>query len=81
LLLYGYGLGYYGRVGPGPVMVASIIFAMVLTIFANFWVKQFRYGPFEWLWRGATYGKLPTLLISTPSSEPQTLAAGARQRK
>jgi uncharacterized membrane protein YeiB len=24
-------------------------------------MARFRFGPLEWLWRGATYGKLPIL--------------------
>ncbi|WP_345263427.1 DUF418 domain-containing protein [Nibrella viscosa] len=25
---------------------------------SQWWLSDFRYGPLEWLWRSATYGKL-----------------------
>lgn len=32
-------------------------------IFSNLWLKYFRLGPFEWLWRTLTYGKIQKLSI------------------
>ncbi len=80
LLLYGYGLGYYGQVGPGTVIVASVIFSVFITLFAQQWVKKFRFGPFEWLWRGVTYGKLPALRMRTQAPELSVMGGGAAQR-
>jgi uncharacterized protein len=62
LLLYGYGMGYYGNVGPAWVIIAGGACALSLSAAANLWVLHFHFGPFEWLWRGATYGKLPALV-------------------
>jgi uncharacterized protein len=57
LLFSGYGAGL-GHIRP------VFAFPMALTLFAcqsvssTLWLKRFRFGPAEWLWRSATYGKL-----------------------
>ena len=52
-----WGLGLFGSV-PRPVMllVAAAIW-LVLAIAATLWLARFRFGPAEWLWRSATYGR------------------------
>ena len=57
LLFYGYGFGLYGKVDlETGTLIAVGIFA-IQVIFAELWLLKFRMGPFEWLWRKATYGK------------------------
>jgi uncharacterized protein len=29
--------------------------------FSNWWMRRFRYGPMEWLWRSLTYGSIGPL--------------------
>jgi uncharacterized protein len=61
LLFYGYGLGWYGEVDRwGQVQIALWIFAAQVAL-SPLWLRHFRYGPLEWLWRGLTYGQLPAL--------------------
>lgn len=61
LLFYGYGLGWYGQVDRwGQVQIALLIFAAQVAL-SPLWLRYFRYGPLEWLWRGLTYGHLPAL--------------------
>ena len=45
------------------ILVAEILFAMV-------WLKAFRIGPMEWLWRALIYGRLPQLK-KAPEALPQ----------
>lgn len=55
-IFYGYGLGLGGAVGRlGTIGMALLIFA-VQVWFSVIWLKRFRYGPMEWLWRSLTYG-------------------------
>ena len=57
LLFYGYGLGWYGRVGPAVgVPLALGVFAVQVVV-ARWWLARFRFGPVEWLWRSLTYGR------------------------
>ncbi|MBG7608104.1 MAG: DUF418 domain-containing protein [Verrucomicrobia bacterium] len=56
-IFYGYGFGLGGNVGRlGTIGIALFIFAGQI-VFSVFWLKFFRYGPMEWLWRSLTYGK------------------------
>jgi uncharacterized protein len=60
-IFYSYGLGLFARVGPAlGLLVVAAIFTVQL-LYSRAWLARFRYGPLEWLWRGATYGKLPPL--------------------
>ncbi|SER40778.1 DUF418 domain-containing protein [Salipaludibacillus aurantiacus] len=56
-LFYNYGLGLYGEVGPLIWLVmAAVLFAGQIWV-SNKWIKKYRFGPAEWIWRSLTYGK------------------------
>ena len=57
-LFYGHGLGLFGSVE--RTMQVGIVLAVwiVQLIASSWWIKRFRYGPVEWVWRSLTYGKL-----------------------
>ena len=57
------GLGPLGPVTP-PIGIAltCILFAIQMAA-SRWWLARFRFGPFEWLWRSATYGELQPLRI------------------
>jgi uncharacterized protein len=50
-----WGLGLYGRLsGPELTALALAVFA-VLASLSHAWLRHFRMGPLEWLWRCGTY--------------------------
>ena len=54
-LFNGWGLGWYGAVGPlGCFLLVLLIFAGQVW-FSNWWFQHFRSGPGEWLLRSWTY--------------------------
>ena len=58
LIFYGIGLGLVGTVPPlGFVAMAVGIFAAQVVL-SKLWLSKFKYGPMEWLWRCATYGRV-----------------------
>jgi uncharacterized protein len=62
-LFYGVGLGWGGRVGPTLLVpLALIVFAAQVQLSA-LWLRHFRYGPAEWLWRSLTYGQRQPMRI------------------
>jgi uncharacterized protein len=74
LVFYGYGLGFYGRVGPVKQLPILLFLMSISLIGSRWWFTKYQFGPLEWLWRVATYGKwlrnrkeLPTPQISTNS--------------
>lgn len=57
ILLLGYGFGLADHIeSTGTMMVALAVYAG-LTIFSTLWLKRFKYGPMEFIWRKLTYGK------------------------
>jgi uncharacterized protein len=61
LFYYNYTTGLYGRVGPAMGLVATVVLYGAQVVFSNWWLARYRFGPMEWLWRGMTYGKLPSM--------------------
>ncbi len=62
-IFYGYGLGFYGTVGPAAGLALTIVIYAVQVIFSVWWIGRFRFGPAEWLWRTLTYGKLQPMRL------------------
>jgi uncharacterized protein len=56
-LFHSYGLGLYGEVSIWQGIVLTLVIFALQIPFSNIWLKYFRFGPFEWLWRSLTYLK------------------------
>ena len=57
LFFYGYGFGYYNKLRFHQLYyVVGAVWVFQL-IFSSIWMKYFRFGPFEWVWRSLTYWK------------------------
>ena len=64
LLFYGIGFGLGNRVGLlGTELIALGVYAFQIG-FSSLWMRYFRYGPVEWIWRMLTYGKSLPLVKS-----------------
>jgi uncharacterized protein len=56
-LFYGYGLGLYGDL-PRVWQQALVVIVVGLQLMVSpWWLRHFRFGPMEWLWRSLTYGQ------------------------
>jgi uncharacterized protein len=56
ILFYGYGIGLYGVLSTVQLILLVLFFYIVQTAVCHLWLKKFRYGPVEWIWRKLTYG-------------------------
>jgi uncharacterized protein len=58
LIFYGLGmLGWFMKVSyPQALLIAVAIYAAQV-VFSNVYVRYFRQGPAEWVWRRLTYGQ------------------------
>lgn len=66
-----YALGLFEQVRPAQAWgVAVVIFGLQLLI-SLWWLKRFRFGPAEWLWRTLTYDKLQPMRVE-PVVAPTT---------
>ena len=57
-IFYGHGLGWYGYLSRIELISIVLVIWAVQLILSPIWLKRFRFGPFEWLWRSLTYWKL-----------------------
>ncbi|MBI1294975.1 DUF418 domain-containing protein [bacterium] len=56
-LFYGYGFGLYDQVGPSLMLVLVLTIFVAQVIVSRFWLRRYRFGPMEWIWRCLTYGQ------------------------
>jgi len=56
-IFYGYGLGLFGSVGRAAGLGVAVVIYLAQLAFTGWWLKHFRFGPMEWMWRSLTYGK------------------------
>jgi uncharacterized protein len=64
LLFYGWGLGWYGAVGPTACVGLTGMVFLVQAAASHWWLSRFRFGPAEWAWRCLTYGGLQPLRLT-----------------
>jgi hypothetical protein len=57
VIFYGYGFGLFGRMGSAPAASIGIALYTGQLFFSRFWLRHYRFGPVEWLWRSLTYGR------------------------
>lgn len=63
LVFTGFGLGNYGRFSQTLLYLTVLEISLVLVVFSVLWLRHYRYGPAEWLWRCLIYRRwLPNKL-------------------
>jgi len=66
-IFYGHGLGLFGQVErTGQLLIVLAIWAVQLVL-SPLWLRYFRFGPVEWVWRSLTYGRLQTIRLQQPA--------------
>jgi uncharacterized protein len=56
-LFYGYGLGLFDKLGVAAALSIGTGVYVLQIAFSAVWLQHYCYGPVEWLWRTAMYGK------------------------
>ncbi len=54
-LFYGIGFGLGTRLGATWFPLLALLILIVQTLFSQWWLARYRFGPMEWLWRSLTY--------------------------
>jgi uncharacterized protein len=57
-IFYGHGLGLYGHVSRVEQILIVLAVWVFQLIFSPLWLRYFRFGPMEWLWRSLSYWRL-----------------------
>jgi uncharacterized protein len=55
-LFFGYGLGWFGLLRPAPALALGIAVYALQMWLSLCWLRHYRFGPIEWLWRSLMYG-------------------------
>lgn len=63
-LFYGYGLGLFGRLDRAALYAIVLLAWATMLCWSAPWLRHFRYGPFEWLWRSLARGSLQPMRIA-----------------
>lgn len=63
-VFYGWGLGLSGRVGAAGCLAVTLLLCCVQIVVSHLWLRRFRFGPMEWVWRRLAYGRPPTAVPS-----------------
>ena len=58
-IFYGHGFGLFGGVERWQQALIVLGVWTVELWWSPLWLRRFRYGPLEWLWRTLTYGRRP----------------------
>jgi uncharacterized protein len=54
-LFYGYGFGQVFRLGPVGVTAWAVMIFSAQIVACQWWLRRYRFGPMEWMWRSLTY--------------------------
>jgi uncharacterized protein len=65
-LFYGHGLGWYGHVERVYQLAIAIGVCGMELAWSPVWLRHFRFGPFEWLWRSLTYRQAQPMRRQAP---------------
>ncbi|MES2774695.1 MAG: DUF418 domain-containing protein [Bacteroidota bacterium] len=57
LFFYGYGFGMYGKLQRYEIYYVVAAIWVLQIIWSHIWLRHFRFGPLEWIWRSLTYWK------------------------
>jgi uncharacterized protein len=57
IFFYEVGFAMYGELQRHQIYYVVAAVWIFQIIFSNIWLRYFRFGPFEWLWRSLTYWK------------------------
>ena len=55
-IFFGYGLGRFGRMSPSHALCLGVAVYVLQVMASHWWLKRYRFGPMEWLWRSLMYG-------------------------
>ncbi|MEM9647057.1 MAG: DUF418 domain-containing protein, partial [Bacteroidota bacterium] len=53
-----YGFGLFGKLERSHQLVVVLFIWTTQLLYSPVWLKHFNYGPFEWIWRSLTQGKI-----------------------
>ena len=71
-IFYGYGLGLFGRLGITQALAIGITVYAGQVLFSAWWLRRYRFGPIEWLWRTLMYGVRQPMVVASSGAAMRT---------
>ena len=72
-IFYGFGLGWYGQLERAQLYGVVLAIWLLQWLASQLWLRHYRFGPLEWLWRSLVYWQ-PQPMRKSP---PQPLQASS----
>ncbi|WP_369026031.1 DUF418 domain-containing protein [Qipengyuania sp. RANM35] len=76
-LFYGFGFGLYGELTRSQLYLLVLTIAVVEMTISVIWLRNFRFGPLEWVWRSLTYWKRQPMRLGGGSAPTDPTLAPA----
>ena len=77
-ILTGAGLGEAGRFGASVCVAISVALFAGQIVVSAWWLRRYRFGPVEWLWRSLTYGRAQPMRLAVFGATARVLEREAR---
>ncbi len=61
-IFFGYGLGQFGRLSVSAAFLLGTAVYVAQIVGSALWLRRFRFGPLEWLWRSLMYGQVQIMM-------------------
>ena len=61
LLFHGFAFGLWNELPRHQLYLVVAVQWVAMLAFSVFWLRRYRFGPLEWLWRSLTYGRLASM--------------------
>jgi uncharacterized protein len=72
---YGFGLGMFAKLQRAQLLYVLAAVWIVNLAFSAVWLRFYRFGPAEWLWRSLTYCKKQPMRLNARSEQHEALTA------
>jgi uncharacterized protein len=70
-IFYGHGLGLFGQLERYEQILVVLAVWLFLLIVSPIWLRFFRFGPAEWLWRSLTYRRFQPMRCKSLKPPPK----------
>lgn len=68
ILFHSYGFGLFGKVNLWQSFFLALAVFAAQAAASRIWLRRFRFGPVEWLWRSLTYGRPQPMRYPSPGA-------------
>jgi len=66
-VFYGWGLGWAGRLGAAACLGLALAIFALQVVTCHLWLRWFRVGPLEWVWRRLVYLRPLAMRVARPA--------------